>query len=201
MMENPREIKTDLETIFNSISVPFRSRKSNLCCGIWNETLKKVELAEEPKSLGKLLLFMGTNKGKMIYLEPEEAMFLIGLSLLQVSLAGSKYPLALNEIYYLFFNNNANSLSNLHVYQYLTRIGFMLFRHQICSSQIERLETKRKREDDVDLSSSPIGRLRSDEETETKSVTILDQVKLIRKKKFSQEIFVDSMHIRTFSNI
>ena len=170
MTDYSRQKTSDLESHLNRIAVPYRCRKSLLSYGIWNESLQKVEVNNSHRSLGKILLSMGFAKDSKIYFEPEEALFLICTSLLQVSLSNSNYPLAFDEIYYLWFNRSSFSLSHLYVHQYLTRLGFLVYRHQ----PAQRTENKRKR-NDTDTIHSQLSSKRS--EMLVPSITISDQVK------------------------
>lgn len=179
-MSYSRQHVTDLEKHLQALSRPYRCRKSALSHGIWNESVKMVEIVHQHRSAAKLFHFMGTNKQSKLYLQPEEALFMMQCSLLQVFLPKSseqqnKIPLALNEAYSLWLDPTFLTLAHLHVSQYLTRIGFILMRHQ--QEQLLPVEEK----NDAPVASPSSGKRKrdsSDEETPqiTQPTTLFDDV-------------------------
>ncbi|UJR21484.1 hypothetical protein I4U23_024568 [Adineta vaga] len=161
MTDHRRQITTDLDTHLNKIILPYQCRKSTLSYGVWNTSLNMIEILHQHRSSTKCFLTMGIRKNSKFYLYPEEAIYLMQSSLLQVSMSNfdqkPNLPLSLNEAYSLWFNKSVYNLNYLHVYQYLTRIGFILTRHQSQIRQNEKQDelsttvtnsTKRKREDE-----------------------------------------------------
>jgi hypothetical protein len=152
---------TDLQSYLTKISLPYQCRKSALSYGLWNSTLNMIEIVHQHRSATKSLLSMGITKNSKLYLYPEEGIFLMQCSLLQVLLTNSNeksnIPISLNEAYSMWFNQSLLTLQHLHVYQYLTRIGFILIRHRPQLTIIENKEesssiittntTKRKRDE------------------------------------------------------
>ena len=176
-MSYSRQHVTDLQKHLQAISRPYRCRKAALSHGIWNESLKMVEIVHQHRSAAKLFHFMGTNKQSKLYLQPEEALFMMQCSLLQVFLPNpsepNKIPLALNEAYSLWLDPAFLTLAQLHVSQYLTRIGFILIRHQ--QQQLLPVEEK----NDVPVVSPSSGKRKrdsSDEDAENKLVEEAPQI-------------------------
>jgi hypothetical protein len=88
-------------------------------------------------------------------------------SLLQVSNnEKGSIPIALDEAYSCWFNQIDFNLKHLHVYQYLTRIGFILIRHRPERMIIE------KKEDLPDVTTSSIKRKRDDDEEEEEEESV-----------------------------
>ncbi|CAF0893203.1 unnamed protein product [Rotaria sp. Silwood1] len=155
-----RQLTTDLNSYLTKISFPYQCRKSLLSYGIWNSSLNMIEIIHQHRSAAKCFLSMGIMKNSKVYLYPEEAIFMMQCSLLQVSLNNFNekqiMPISLDEAYSLWFNQSILTLKHLHVYQYLTRIGFILIRHRLHETMIETkvdllnkkaINTKRKRDE------------------------------------------------------
>ena len=187
-MSYSRQHATDLQKHLQAIARPYRCRKASLSHGVWNDSLRMVEVVHQHRSAAKLFHFMGTSKQSKVYLQPEEALFLMQCSLLQVFLPNAsdqnRIPLAMNEAYSLWLDRSALTLAHLHVSQYLTRIGFILIRHRpevlpvevkTEMSMIPPSPGKRKRdstEDDVENKST-------DEAPEiTPPITLFDYVRI-----------------------
>ena len=129
-----RQLATDLDTHLTKVALPYRCRKPALSYGLWNASSNMIEVIHQHGSVAKCFLSMGTRKNSKLYLYPEEAIFLMQSSLLHVSISDfdqkPNLPLSLSEAYSLWFSQSSCSLNLLHVYQYLTRIGFIVTRHQ-----------------------------------------------------------------------
>lgn len=142
MTEHQRQLATDLDTHFSKLALPYRCRKSTLSYGLWDPSCNMVEVIHQHGSATKSFLSMGTRKNSKLYLYPEEAIFLMQSSVLHVALTNfdrkPNFPLSLSEAYSLWFNQPSCSLNHLHVYQYLTRIGFVVTRHQPCVARVEQ---------------------------------------------------------------
>ena len=162
MTSHRRQLTTDLQSHLTNISIPYQCRKVLLSYGVWDPSLNMIEITYQNRSASKCFLTMGTTKNSKLYLYPEEAIYLMQSSLLHVSLNKygdrKSFPLSLNEAYSLWFNQSLVKLEHLHVYQYLTRMGFILIRYQsnpimLSDKQEHRsnitttLTTKRKRND------------------------------------------------------
>lgn len=154
-----RDSITDLNVQLTKISHPYQCRKSLLSYGIWDSSMNMIEIVHQHRSAAKSFLFMGITKNSKLYLYPEEAIFLIQCSLLQVVRNENRQiPISLDEIYSMCLNQISFQLEHLHVYQYLTRIGFILLRHQSSSTRTDeekvllivsvRNKCKRKRKRD-----------------------------------------------------
>lgn len=150
-----RQLITDLDTLFTQISLPYQSRKSALSYGRWDSKLNLIEIFHQNRSGSKCYQSMGLMKNSKFYLYPEEAIFMMQCSLLQVSTNEQQtIPISLNEAYARWLDQPSLTLQHLHVYQYLTRIGFILLRHRPDMRMIvETTEdlinvNKRKRNDD-----------------------------------------------------
>ena len=172
MTNHRRQTSTDLHSSLAKVAAPYQYRKSSLSYGIWQPALNMIEIIYQHRSAAKRFLTMGVTKNAKLYLQPEEAVFMMQCSLLQVSLAKStdqrRLPIALDEAYSLWFKQSALSISHLHVYQYLTRIGFILVRHR---SERTRMETDQK------ASATNADRLKrkwNDEGDERKEESVLD---------------------------
>jgi homoserine trans-succinylase len=143
MTNHRRQLTTDLNTHLTKISIPYQCRKSLLSHGIWNSLLNMIEIIHQNRSATKCFLSMGIMKNSKLYLYPEEAIFLMQSSLLQVFMENfnqkQNIPISLDEAYSMWFTQSLLTLKDLHVYQYLTRIGFILIRHQ---SQAIMMNTK-----------------------------------------------------------
>jgi hypothetical protein len=173
--QHHRQLITDFNSHVTKISLPYQCRKSSLSYGIWNSLLNMIEIIHQHRSAAKCFLSMGVTKNSKLYLYPEEAMFMMQSSLLQVSINNSSeksnIPLAIDEAHSMWFNQSLLTLKHLHVYQYLTRIGFILIRHREEVKMIEETQdlprtdsAKRKRDDDEEESSEiPVEELQDDE--------------------------------------
>ncbi|CAF0908261.1 unnamed protein product [Rotaria sordida] len=141
MTNHHRQLITDLNTHLTKISLPYQCRKSLLSYGIWNSSLNMIEIIYQHRSASKCFLTIGIMKNSKLYLYPEEAIFMMQCSLLQVSInnfdKNQNIPISLNEAYSLWLNQSLLTLKHLHVYQYLTRIGFILIRHRSTETMIE----------------------------------------------------------------
>ncbi|CAF1381919.1 unnamed protein product [Adineta steineri] len=144
MTHHRRQLITDLDTHLTKLSIPYQCRKSSLSYGIWNTSLNMIEIIQQHRSAAKCFQSMGITKYSKLYIYPEEAIYMMQSSLLQVSLNNSNekhnFPLSLDEAYSLWFNQSLLNLQHLHVYQYLTRIGFILIRHQSQTAIVEKKE-------------------------------------------------------------
>ena len=160
MTNHRRQLTTDLNTYLTKISIPYKCPKSLLSYGIWNSSLNMIKIIHQHRSATKCFLSMGIMKNSKLYLHPEEAIFMMQSSLLYVSLNNlntkQTIPISLDEAYSIWFNQSLLSLKHLHVYQYLTRIGFILIRYQPQAIMIEKKEdllqtttnsSKRKRDE------------------------------------------------------
>jgi len=132
MTNHRRQLITDLNSHLKKISIPYQCRKSLLSYGIWDKSINMIEIIHQHRSASKCFLSMGIIKNSKLYLYPEEAIFMMQCSLLQV-LKNKKQnsPISFDEAYSFWFNQISLSLKHLHVYQYLTRIGFILIRHRL----------------------------------------------------------------------
>jgi hypothetical protein len=146
MTHHHRQLVTDINSHLIKISFPYQCRKSLLSYGIWDSSLNMIEIIHQHGSSAKCFLSMGIIKNSKLYLYPEEAIFMMQCSLLQVSINNfnekSNIPLAFNEAYSMWFNQSLLTIKHLHVYQYLTRIGFILIRHR--DEEIEIIEKKQE---------------------------------------------------------
>lgn len=169
-----RQLTTDLHSYLIKLSLPYQCRKSLLSYGIWNSTLNMIEIIHQHRSASKCFLSMGIIKNSKLYLYPEEAIFMMQCSLLQVSIKEKEsIPIALDEAYSIWFNQTFFTLKHLHVYQYLTRIGFILIRHRSERMMIEKKEElpdvatssiKRKREDDDEEESIELSEIETEDD-------------------------------------
>lgn len=144
MTTHYRQLTTDIDSYLTKIALPYQCRKSSLSYGIWKPSLNMIEIVHQHRSVTKCLLSMGVTKNSKLYINPEEAIYMMQSSLLQVSLDNltekKSIPLSLNEAYSLWFNQSLLSLNHLHIYQYLTRLGFILIRHRLNQESIEPKE-------------------------------------------------------------
>ena len=153
-----RQLITDLNALFAQISLPYQSRKSALSHGRWDSKLNLIEIFHQNRSGSKCYQSMGIMKNSKFYLYPEEAIFMMQCSLLQVSTNEQQtIPISLDEAYARWLDQTGLTLQHVHVYQYLTRIGFILLRHRSDMMMVEMKEDltnvdmnvkKRKRSDD-----------------------------------------------------
>jgi hypothetical protein len=156
-----REHTQELQTYFRRLSNPYRCRKSVLSYGIWNESLQAVEILQQHRSGAKFFDFMGQMQQSKLYLQPEEALFMMQCSLLQVVLERqSTMPIGLDEAYFLWFNRSSFPLVYAHVYQYLTRIGFILVRHQTTTATTRLIE---RQQNDRQLTTASINKRKRDD--------------------------------------
>ena len=171
MTNHRRQLSTDLHSSLAKVAAPYQYRKSSLSYGIWQPALNMIEIVYQHRSAAKRFLTMGVTKNSKLYLQPEEAVFMMQCSMLQVSLAKSNdqrsLPIALDEAYSLWFKQSALSISHLHAYQYLTRIGFILVRHRPERPRLEteqegsavkadHLKRKRNEDDDDERKEEPV---------------------------------------------
>jgi hypothetical protein len=164
MTNHRRQLTTDLHSYLTKVSIPYQCRKCLLSYGIWNSSMNMIEIIHQHRSASKCFLSMGIMKNSKLYLYPEEAIFMMQCSLLQVSINEKQsIPISLDEAYSIWFNQTFFTLKHLHVYQYLTRIGFILIRHRSERMIIE------KKEDLLDVTTSSIKRKR-DGDTEEESI-------------------------------
>lgn len=160
MTNHRRQLTTDLNTQLTKISIPYQCRKSLLSYGIWNSSLNMIEIIYQHRSATKCFLSMGVMKNSKLYLYPEEAIYMMQSSLLHVSINNfnikQNIPMSLDEAYSMWFNQSLLTLKHLHVYQYLTRLGFILIRHQSQAAIMEKTKdlarittnsSKRKRDE------------------------------------------------------
>jgi len=155
MTNHRRQLTTDLNSHLTKLSIPYQCRKSLLSYGIWDSSINMIEIIHQHRSGSKCFLSMGIIKNRKLYLYPEEAIFMMQCSLLQVlNNEKQNIPISLDEAYSFWFNQISLSLKHLHVYQYLTRIGFILIRHRL--DKIDNLvnlttnSSKRKRDDEYE---------------------------------------------------
>lgn len=131
MTNHRRQLVTDLNSLFTQILLPYQSRKSGLSLGKWNSTMNMIEIIRQNRSGSKCFQSMGLMRNSKFYLYPEEALFMMQCSLLQVFTDEEQsIPVSLDEAYTVWFDRVGLTLQCLHVYQYLTRIGFILLRHR-----------------------------------------------------------------------
>ncbi|XP_078611683.1 tRNA-splicing endonuclease subunit Sen54-like [Branchiostoma floridae x Branchiostoma japonicum] len=96
----------------------------NLSTAIW---LEDVGLAEVTVDKGKFWHHIGhTNEGKK-YLYPEEAVFLMETNAIEVY--WNNVPLAVQQAYAMMLGNKV-SMEQYQVYAHLSRLGYILMRHQ-----------------------------------------------------------------------
>ena len=170
MSNHHRQLTTDLNSHLTKIAFPYQCRKSLLSYGIWNSSLNMIEIIHQNGSATKCFLTMGIIKNSKIYLYPEEAIYMMQCSLLQVSLNNcnrkQNIPLSLDEAYSIWLNQSLLTLKHLHVYQHLTRIGFILIRQRAEMTMIEK-------NDDLSrlITSNSLKRKREDNEEEAIEVT------------------------------
>jgi hypothetical protein len=197
MTSHHRQSTTDLNSHLTKISIPYQCRKSLLSYGIWNSSLNMIEIIHQHRSASKCFLSMGIIKNSKLYLYPEEAIFMMQCSLLQVSKNEKQnIPISLDEAYSMWFNEIFLTLKHLHVYQYLTRIGFILIRHR---SEITMIE---KKDDLSNIKTNSIKRKR--DEYEQEPIELLEkqiqddisicpvmrkEIEAVQKVSFSIEIY------------
>ena len=150
MTTHHRQLTSDLNSHLTKLAFPYQCRKSLLSYGLWNSLLNMIEIIYQHRSATKCFLSMGIRRNSKLYLYPEEALFMMQCSLLQVALNHSNekqiLPISLNEAYSLWFKQTFLTLKHLHVYQYLTRIGFILLRHQSNRNMLEQQENSPNRD-------------------------------------------------------
>jgi len=162
MTNHRRQLITDLNSHLTKLSIPYQCRKSLLSSGLWNSSLNMIEIIHQNRSGSKYFLSMGIIKNSKLYLYPEEAIYMMQCSLLQVFINEKQnIPISLDEAYSIWFNQIFLTLKHLHVYQYLTRIGFILIRHR---SDIIIIE---KKEDLSNIITNSIKRKRDEYENES----------------------------------
>ncbi|CAF1289281.1 unnamed protein product [Didymodactylos carnosus] len=145
---------TDLERLYEE-SYNLRCKryvciKKQLSIGYWKSKLNMIEIKVMH---GKCWSLLGTIVNSKLHLYPEEALFLMQCSILQVFNEEDNIPISMEEAYNFWLNDQL-TLKHVQTFSYLARLGFIIRRHQQQQQeqQHERIKTtavgiKRKRDE------------------------------------------------------
>ncbi|KAK3599317.1 hypothetical protein CHS0354_028683 [Potamilus streckersoni] len=119
-----KKLEKFYEERLQALSEPRVEKSSDLVKGEWNPEKCLVEFEKEK---GKFWIHMGFVDVKRKWLYPEEALFLMETSVLEVWYRG--LPISLQQAY-TFFLVGSLSMEQYQVYLHLRRIGYVVLRHQ-----------------------------------------------------------------------
>ncbi|CAK1547351.1 unnamed protein product [Leptosia nina] len=119
-----KQVQAALETKKHLIGVERIEKSSTLSQAHWKEELN---LAEVTHKVGGHWQYLGHNVGKILYIQPEEALFLMETNCLLLNYGGVK--VSLQQAYSLLLKGEIN-LIKYKVYASLSRIGYKVFRHK-----------------------------------------------------------------------
>lgn len=108
---------------YQSLLITRNQKKKNLSVGVWNESMMRVQM-EITK--GKHWASIGTIINGKWYLTPEETIYLMDASLLQVFENG--LPISLQEAYSLLNKEGKYTMDHYSSYSHLKRLGYAIFR-------------------------------------------------------------------------
>ncbi|XP_063534234.1 uncharacterized protein LOC134744380 [Cydia strobilella] len=118
-----KQIQSSLEARRHIIEVERIEKCGTLSQADWNDEL---QLAEVTKNAGGHWQYVGHNIGRQLYLYPEEALYLMEVSCLQLKY--NDVTVSIQQAYSLLLKDN-NSLSQYKVYASLSRLGYKVLRH------------------------------------------------------------------------
>ncbi|XP_047995219.1 tRNA-splicing endonuclease subunit Sen54 [Leguminivora glycinivorella] len=137
-----KQIQSSLEARRHIVEVERIEKCGTLSQADWNAEL---QLAEVTKNAGGHWQYVGHNIGRQLYLYPEEALYLMEVSCLQLKYNG--VTVSIQQAYSLLLKDN-NSLVQYKVYASLSRLGYKVLRHSYVKAN-ENEKTEDKMEDSL----------------------------------------------------
>ncbi|CAF4823841.1 unnamed protein product [Pieris macdunnoughi] len=128
-----KQIQAALEEKKHLIEVERIEKRGSLSQADWQEDLS---LAEVTQKVGGYWQFLGHNVGPILYLKPEEALFLMEINCLQLNYGGVK--VSLQQAYSLLLRGELNILK-YKVYASLSRVGYKVLRHKSSTKSVTQL--------------------------------------------------------------
>ncbi|XP_063361774.1 uncharacterized protein LOC134650770 [Cydia amplana] len=139
-----KQIQSSLEARRHIIEVERIEKCGTLSQADWNDEL---QLAEVTKNAGGHWQYVGHNIGKQLYLYPEEALYLMEVSCLQLKY--NDVTVSIQQAYSLLLKDN-NSLIQYKVYASLSRLGYKVLRHTyVKANDTENDEAEDKLQDSL----------------------------------------------------
>ncbi|CAH3906903.1 unnamed protein product [Pieris brassicae] len=129
-----KQIQASLEEKKHLIEVERIEKRGSLSQADWQDNLS---LAEVTQKVGGYWQFLGHNVGPILYLKPEEALFLMEINCLQLNFGGVK--VSLQQAYSLLLCGELNLLK-YKVYASLSRVGYKVLRHKSSSEGVTQLQ-------------------------------------------------------------
>ncbi|CAH2106163.1 unnamed protein product [Euphydryas editha] len=119
-----KQIQSAVEARKHLIEVERIEKSGALSHAVWKEELM---LAEITQKVGSYWQYLGHNKGKQLYLRPEEALFLMEINCLHLKYHDVK--VSLQQAYSLLLRDKI-TLLHYKVYASLSRLGYRVYRHE-----------------------------------------------------------------------
>ncbi|XP_050345872.1 uncharacterized protein LOC126770502 [Nymphalis io] len=119
-----KQIQAAVEARKHLIEVERIEKSGTLSHAVWREELM---LAEVTQKVGSYWQYLGHNKGKLLYLKPEEALFLMEINCLHLKYNDVK--VSLQQAYSLLLKGKI-TLLQYKVYASLSRLGYRIYRHE-----------------------------------------------------------------------
>lgn len=159
-----KQIQSSLEARRHIVEVERIEKCGTLSQADWNDEL---QLAEVKKNAGGHWQYVGHNIGRQLYLYPEEALYLMEVSCLQLKY--NDVTVSIQQAYSLLLKDN-NSLIRYKVYASLSRLGYKVLRHTyVKANDSENDEAEDKIEDSSSEKTCEVSDT-SKENVETKSM-------------------------------
>ncbi|XP_063380973.1 uncharacterized protein LOC134667483 [Cydia fagiglandana] len=160
-----KQIQSSLEARRHIIEVERVEKCGTLSQADWNDEL---QLAEVTKNTGGHWQYIGHNIGRQLYLYPEEALYLMEVSCLQLKY--NDVTVSIQQAYSLLLKDN-NSLIQYKVYASLSRLGYKVLRHTyVKANDSENVEAEDKVQDSSSSEKTCQVTNTSKENVETKSM-------------------------------
>ncbi|XP_046959808.1 uncharacterized protein LOC124529915 [Vanessa cardui] len=119
-----KQIQAAVEARKQLIEVERIEKSGTLSHAVWREELM---LAEVTQKVGSYWQYLGHNKGKQLFLRPEEALFLMEINCLH--LKHNDVKVSLQQAYSLLLREKI-TLLQYKVYASLSRLGYRIYRHE-----------------------------------------------------------------------
>ncbi|XP_045448705.1 uncharacterized protein LOC123657174 [Melitaea cinxia] len=144
-----KQIQSALEAKKHLIEVERIEKSGALSHAVWREELN---LAEITQKVGNYWQYLGHNKGKQLYLKPEEALFLMEVNCLLLKYHDVK--VSLQQAYSLLLRDKI-AILHYNVYASLSRLGYRVYRHEETEANIENKHNESPCIEKVDNNNAP----------------------------------------------
>ncbi|XP_026487188.1 uncharacterized protein LOC113394187 [Vanessa tameamea] len=191
-----KQIQAAVEARKHLIEVERIEKSGTLSHAVWREELM---LAEVTQKVGSYWQYLGHNKGKQLFLKPEEALFLMEINCLHLKYNDVK--VSLQQAYSLLLTEKI-TLLQYKVYASLSRLGYRIYRHEhvepiICEKKMDlpsnsenvnydNIEVKNEKPED---SKNEVKKEKCDQATEATEVKnkIIDEGDIDSKKIITEK--------------